>query len=89
MFGGYFFEFLTPSTLGDHNFLNYILFLMIFNAPNVPKGMVQGLFRNHKNGAIPLDLVYPKRRSVRSLAGLPYNFNLIAIQFATKEQLKD
>jgi hypothetical protein len=34
--GGFFFEFFTPSTLGHHNFLNFIPFSMIFSATNVP-----------------------------------------------------
>jgi hypothetical protein len=32
MFDGFFFQFLTLSTLGTHNFLNSIPFLTIFNA---------------------------------------------------------
>jgi hypothetical protein len=39
-FNGFFFEFLTLSILGGRNFLNYISFLMIFNALNVPLGRV-------------------------------------------------
>jgi hypothetical protein len=32
---------LDPSTLGGHNFLNFILFLMIFCAPHTQIGWVQ------------------------------------------------
>jgi hypothetical protein len=32
-FNGFFFEFLTPYTLGGHNFFHSIPFLTIFNAP--------------------------------------------------------
>jgi hypothetical protein len=35
-FGGFFFEFLTPFTLGAHNFFNYIPFLKIFIVPDAP-----------------------------------------------------
>ncbi len=33
-FGGFVFEFLTPSTLRGHNFFNSISFFMSFSAPN-------------------------------------------------------
>jgi hypothetical protein len=49
-----FFEFLTPSTLGGHNFLNSIPFFMIFNAPYTPIGGVQVLFRYQKQKSPPL-----------------------------------
>jgi hypothetical protein len=39
-FGGFFFEFLTPFTLGVHNFFNYIPFLKIFIVPNAPTARV-------------------------------------------------
>jgi len=44
-FGGFFLEFLTPFTLRGHNFLNYILFLRIFNALDTLIGGFQILFR--------------------------------------------
>jgi len=47
-FGGFFFEFLTPSILGGRNFLNFIMFLMIFNALDVSIGGVQDLFGQQK-----------------------------------------
>jgi hypothetical protein len=43
-FGGLLFEFLTPSILGGHNFLNSILFLTIFGAPKMPLREVQIFF---------------------------------------------
>jgi hypothetical protein len=50
----FFFELLTPSTLGGHNFLNCILFLTIFNVPNVPIKKVQVLFGHQKQQGCPL-----------------------------------
>jgi hypothetical protein len=38
------FEFLTPFSLGGHNFLIFNLFLMIFNVLDVPRGGLQGWF---------------------------------------------
>jgi hypothetical protein len=49
-----FFEFLTPSTLNDHNFFNFIMFLKKFNAPNVPIGGVQVLLRHQKPWSLPV-----------------------------------
>ncbi len=72
-----FFEFLTPSTLRGHNFLNSIMFFMIFSASNVPIGEVQVLLTKN-NGALPLDLARLECLSV-----------IVATQFATNEQLKD
>ncbi len=43
---GRFFEFLTHSTLRGHNFVNFIMFLTIFNALNMPIGGVQVFFRH-------------------------------------------
>jgi hypothetical protein len=54
-----FFEFLTPSTLGGRNFLDYILFLTIFNVPHVPIGGVQILFGHHKQQNSPLGSSLP------------------------------
>jgi hypothetical protein len=51
---------------------------MIFSALDVPIGGVQVLFRHQKNGALPLDLPCFEHLSV-----------IVAIQFATNEQLKD
>jgi len=39
----YCFEFLTPPTLGGHNFLIFNIFLTIFNALDVPRGGAQHL----------------------------------------------
>jgi hypothetical protein len=47
-FGGFLLKKLTPYSLRGHNFLNSISFLMIFNAPHVPIGGVQVLFRHEK-----------------------------------------
>ncbi len=55
-FGGFFFEFLTPSTLRGHNFLNSIPFLMIFSAPDAPIKGFKFSLNTQKNGALPLDL---------------------------------
>jgi hypothetical protein len=49
-----FFEFLTPSTLGGHNFLNPIPFLIIFSAPYAPIGGVEVLFGHQKQQSLPL-----------------------------------
>ncbi len=57
MFDGLlFFEFLTPSTLGGHNIINFISFLMIFSALEVPIGKVQVFSYTKKNGTFPLDM---------------------------------
>jgi hypothetical protein len=52
MFNGLFFEFLTPSILGAHNFLNFISFLMIFGALKVIIGGVQVYLDTINNGAL-------------------------------------
>jgi hypothetical protein len=41
------FLFLTPFILMAHNFLNFIPFLTIFNAPNAPRKRVQ-VFSKHQ-----------------------------------------
>jgi hypothetical protein len=61
-----FFEFLNPFALGARNFINYIMFLMIFNAPNVPKVVVQVLLEHKKNEGLPLDLACPECLNVQS-----------------------
>ncbi len=43
-----FFEFLTPSTLGGHNFFNSISFFTMFNVTNALLGKVQVLFKHNK-----------------------------------------
>jgi hypothetical protein len=48
MFGGLFFEFLTHSTLGVHNFLGFISFLTNFSAPKVLIRGVQIVFGHQK-----------------------------------------
>jgi len=78
MFDGFFFELLTPSTLGGHNFLNFIMFLIIFNALEVSIKGIKFCLNTRNNGAFPLDLACLKHFNV-----------VIAIQFAIKEQLKD
>jgi hypothetical protein len=74
-----FFEFFTPSTLKGHNFLNF-LFLMIFSVPNVLIKRVQVLFKHQKQWTPPprLDPTCLERLNV-----------IVAIQFATNEQVKD
>ncbi len=61
-----------------HNFLNYIMFLTISNALDLPIGGVQVCSDTKKNGALPLDLDYLECLSV-----------IIATPFSTNEQLKD
>jgi hypothetical protein len=68
------FEFLTPSILRGHNFLNSIPFFTIFSAPNAPIGGVQLLIKHKKNAAFPFDLVCLECLSV-----------IVATQFATNE----
>jgi hypothetical protein len=53
---------------GGHNFLNYILFLTIFNASNVPIEGVQVLF-GHKKTTKPSPW---EHLNVQSLTNLPY-----------------
>jgi hypothetical protein len=55
-FGGFFFffEFLTPSTLKVHNFLNFISFFTIFSALNVLIRGFQDLLRHQKQWSPPL-----------------------------------
>jgi hypothetical protein len=48
MFDGLFFEFLTPFTLGGHNFLVSNPFLTIVSVPDAPIGGVQVFFGHHK-----------------------------------------
>jgi len=43
-----FFEFLTPFTLGAHNFLILNLFLMILNVLDASRGGLQVLFGHQK-----------------------------------------
>jgi len=57
--GGFFLKFLTPSTLGGYNFLNSILFSMIFNVPNTPIGGVQVLFGHQKQWNLHLGSSLP------------------------------
>jgi hypothetical protein len=77
MFGGlfffFFFEFLTPSTLGCCNFLNSNRFLIIFNAPHAPMEGVQVLLGTPKI-IKPSPWIQPALRAfnVWSLDGLPY-----------------
>ncbi len=77
-FGGLFFEFLAPFTLKGHNFLNFIPFLMIFNALNTPIGGVQFLFKHKKQWNLPFGSSLPWMLKC-------YSYNSIA----TNEQLKD
>ncbi len=69
----FFFEFLTPSTLVDNNFLNFISFLTkIFCVPDEPKRGFQVFFLNTKNNeGLPLDLACLEHLSVQSPIDLP------------------
>jgi len=58
-FGGFFFEFLNPSTLRGHNFFNSIMFLKILNALNTLIGGVQVLFKHQKQWNPPLGCGMP------------------------------
>jgi hypothetical protein len=53
------FEFFTLSTLGGHNFLNSILFIMIFSAQDVPIEGIQVLFGHQKQQNLPLGFGLP------------------------------
>jgi hypothetical protein len=46
MFNGFFFQFLTPFTLKDHNFLISNLFSTIISALDAPKGRLQVLLEH-------------------------------------------
>ncbi len=48
MFNGFFSDFLTPFTLGGHNFLSFNLFFMIFSVLIVPRRGLQVLFVHQK-----------------------------------------
>jgi hypothetical protein len=52
------------SILRGQNFFNYIPFLMIVNALNVPIGGVQVLFRRKKQWSFALDLACLEHLSV-------------------------
>ncbi len=67
-----FFEFLTPFTLGGHNFLISNLFSMIVSVSNVPRGGFKFCLDTRNNGALPLDPACPECLSVWSPVGLPY-----------------
>jgi hypothetical protein len=56
-FSGLFFEFLTPSTLEGCNFLHFILFLTIFNAPYALIRGVQNLLGTKNNGTFSFNMV--------------------------------
>ncbi len=71
MFGGLFFEFLTPFTLVSYNFLISYLFFKIVSVSDEPRGGVQVLFQHQKHRALCLDPACPERLSVRSPASLP------------------
>ncbi len=64
MFDGSFFEFLTPSNLRGHNFLNSIPFLTNFSALKVSIKRVKFCLETKNNGAFPLDLACPKHSNV-------------------------
>jgi hypothetical protein len=62
MFGGTLFfysEFLTPFTLGGHNFLISNSFFTIISVPDVPRGGIQVLFEHQKQQNPPLGSCLP------------------------------
>jgi hypothetical protein len=61
---GSFFEFLTSSGLGGHNFINSIMFLMTFCAPKAKIGGFQVLFGHQKQQNPPFDMACLKCLSV-------------------------
>jgi hypothetical protein len=54
-----FFEFLTPSTLGGRNFLNFISFLTILSALDVPIKGVQVFFGHKKQQSLSFGFGLP------------------------------
>jgi hypothetical protein len=54
LFDGFFFEFLTPFTLGGYKFPICNLFLTIVSVSDVSRGGVQVLFRHKKKQSLPL-----------------------------------
>jgi hypothetical protein len=71
-------EILIPFILRGHNFVNFILFLMIFSALNTLIGGVQVFFRHQKQWSPPLEF------------GLLWTFKCYSCNlFTTNEQLKD
>jgi hypothetical protein len=50
----FFFEFLTPFTLGDDNFLISNLFLRVLSVLDMPRGGIQVLFGHQKQQNPPL-----------------------------------
>jgi len=48
------FEFLTPPTLGAHNFLIFNPFFTIFSASDAPRGGVQHMLGHQKQRSPPL-----------------------------------
>lgn len=71
MFGGFFFGFMTPSTLGGLRFFNSNPFFMIFNVPNVSIGVVEVLLNIGTNGALPSDPTYLEHLTDHSSIVLP------------------
>ncbi len=57
--GLFFWVLLTLSTLGGCNFLNFILFSMIFSTSDAPIGRVQVLFGNQRRPSFPLGSSLP------------------------------
>ncbi len=75
VFGGLFFEFLTPSILRGHNFFNSIPFFTIFNALDAPIEGVQVLFRRKKKWSLPLGSSLPLTFKCYSCNSLAINDN--------------
>jgi hypothetical protein len=57
MFNDFFSEFLTPSTLGDHNFLVFSVFSTTLSVLDAPKGGLQVLFGHQKQKNPPLVVI--------------------------------
>ncbi len=68
----FFFEFLTPFTLGGHNFLIYNPYLTIVSVLYALRGGVQDWFGHQKNRAFPFNSTCLECLSVQSLDGLTY-----------------
>jgi len=77
MFGGFFFDSLTPFTylVGGYNFLNSNPFwwFLACQMPDVPIARVQTFFAHRNNQALPLDPACPERLSDCWRAALPHS----------------
>jgi len=58
MFNCFFSEFLTPFTLGGHNFFILNLFLTIFSVLDALRGGIQVFFGHQKQQSPPLAIIF-------------------------------